>query len=496
MADREFPLSLIIRAVDRATEPLRAINRRMHAFTAPVRKLNNSFKALSDEAGLPRLVKGFWRVGTSLRGVVKETVALGAKVTAMAAGAAYALYRIVRGSVDAGDKLSEMADRVGLSIDAYAQLQFSAAQADVEQESFNAAMDQFNKRLGEAKAGGGSLLAFLQKVSPALAIQVKGAKTTEEALGLMTGAFERVEDPGKRAALSAAAFGRSGLQMGTWLHQGSKAIAEQRARYLALAGSQEKFARGASDLDNAMRETEMAFTGLSVAASAALFPALTEVAKALTDILVGQRGNLAAWAREAGAAISGWVQGGGLTDLVKSMREWAGIIKTVIAMLGGLKGILVIAGTYLASGFLLSVGAAVKAIWGLGAALLATPIGWFLVAVAALGAAAYLIYKNWEPIKLFFKFLWEDIVEMFTAAWRKIEPIVNVIGKALSWTPLGMAWRGGKALGAAAVAPGPRASSARVMIDFSNMPRGARATADPRSTADVDLSMGYSMVGP
>jgi len=173
----EYPLSLIIKAVDKATAPLRAINARMKQFTAPVRKLNNSFRALSEEAGIPRLAKAFGRVGGSLRKVGSETMALGLKITAMAAGAAYGLYHIVRGAVDAGDKLGEMAQRVGLSVDAYAQLQFAAAQADVEQEQFTSSMDQFNKRLGEMKAGGGAMLEFLQKVSPVLARQMKGAKS-------------------------------------------------------------------------------------------------------------------------------------------------------------------------------------------------------------------------------------------------------------------------------------------------------------------------------
>ena len=72
MADKQFPLSLIIRAVDKATAPLRAINERIQKFTAPVRKLNNSFRALAAEAGFPRLAKSVKGVGSSLRNVGRE----------------------------------------------------------------------------------------------------------------------------------------------------------------------------------------------------------------------------------------------------------------------------------------------------------------------------------------------------------------------------------------------------------------------------------------
>lgn len=504
---KEYPLSLVIRAVDRATAPLRQINQRMQAITAPVRKLNNSFRALSDEAGLPRLVKGVGGVGRAVGNVGREALALGTKLGVLTGGAAFALYRITKGAVDAGDKLGEMAQRVGLSVDAYAQLQFAAAQADVEQEAFNTAMDRFNKNLGEAKAGGGSLLSFLEKVSPRLAQQVKGAKSTEAALALMTSAFEKVKDPARRAALAGAAFGKSGLQMGQFLGQGSKAIEEQRRRYFELAGSQEEFARGAGDLDNALRETETSFLGLRAAAAGALFPALTELSRALTNLIAGNRGRIAAWAKDVGAAISGWIQGGGLERLVETMRRWGETIGRVVEMMGGLKGVLVAVGVYMASDFIGSVATAVgwlgklgggvlpfvaragallipvigKLVSGLMLLNLANPLVWIAALGAALAAAAYVIWKNWEPIKQFFIDLWE-----------RIRSIAGAVGRffGIGGTTVG------PTLGAAGAAPAPAGttmSSAHVQVDFANLPQGTRVNADPRSTADLDLSMGYAM---
>lgn len=521
----EYPLSLIIKAVDKATAPLREINAKIQKFTAPVRKLNNAFRALSDEAGLPKLAKGFSGVGRAVSSVGHEALALGAKIGALAAGAGFALYRIVKGATDAGDELATMSQRVGLSVDAYAQLQYAAAQADVEQEQFSASMDQFNKRLGEAKAGGGPLLAFLQKVAPALALQVKGAKGTEAALMLMAGAFEKVKDPGKRAALAAAAFGKSGLQMGQFLGQGEKGVRAFMAHFFELVGSQEEFARGASALDNAARDTEKAFEGMRAAALGELFPALTQLTKGVTDFLVANRDGITKWAQEAGAAISSWVAGGGLKSLADSLRDIAGAAKTVVGMLGGLKGVAAILGVYLASGFIGSVAGAAGALWNLGAAIvpmvirgvmlaipafwslvsalmavnLANPLTWVVALGAALAGAALLIYKHWGPIK-----------EFFVGLWAKVKPILSWISEKMSLTPFGLAakgalWAGNKMFGAedarpslgasAAVAgaPGTQTSAAHVTVDFGNLPKGARVTADPKSTANLDLGLGYSM---
>jgi hypothetical protein len=305
-----------------------------------------------------------------------------------------------------------------------------------------------------------------------------------------------VHDPARRAALAAAAFGRSGLQMGQFLGQGSAAIAATRARYLELAGSQEKFAAGASDLDNTMRETETAFLGLRNAAAAELFPALTDLARAITGLITDNRGQIATWARDAATAISDWVNGGGIERLIATMREWAGIVRDVWGAIGGLKGILVAVGAVLGASFVASVATAAQAFYALGAAILTTPVGWFLAGVAAIAGAAYLVWKHWEPIKQFFVDLWDKIRDVATAANRWLgfggngsspDPALGAGGGNGS-TPAE-----GPTLGAAAAVPSLGASHARVAVDFSGMPKGTRVTTAPGNTADVDLSMGYSM---
>lgn len=520
----EYPLSLVIKAVDKATAPLREINKKLTAFTAPVRKLNNSFKALSDEAGIPRLAKGLRGVGHSVGKVGEEALGLGLKLAGMATAAGVGLYAIIHGAMEAGDKLGMMAERVGLTVDTYAQLQFAAAQADVEQEAFNSAMDQFNKRLGESKAGGGELLGFLQKVAPGLADQVQGAKSTEAALTLMTDAFEKVTDPGKRAAMAAAAFGKSGLQMGQFLGQGNKALKEQKARYAELAGSQEQFAKGADVLDMALRETETGFLGLRNAAAGELFPALTELAKALTGVLAGNRGQLKEWAKETGAALSAWVKGGGVPRLVETLKNLAQSIGRVVDMVGGLKGVLVGVGFVMAAPLLASVVSLSASLWQLGSAVIpmlvragmmlwpvlvqlsaaiapmAVTIAPFVAAAAGLAAAGYAIYKNWSVLMEGFT-SWSGYLNVFRAQVEMLLHPLEALRTAGQWWGKELGITGGPArpsLGAASAAPGvggaARGGEAKVTVDFNNLPAGARVTQEPGATADLDLSMGYAML--
>ncbi len=554
---KDFPLSLTIRAVDKATGTLRKVNANVKHLTAPVKSLGNSFKALSNEARLPQLVAGFKGVGTGIGNVGSAAFSLGAKLLAMGGVGAFALAHVVKGAVDAGDKLSEMADRVGLGVDAYASLQHAAAQADVEQEAFNGAMDQFNKRMGEAKAGGGSLLAFLNKVSPALGKQLKGAKSTEAGLSLITDAMAKIEDPGKRAALAAAAFGRSGLQMGNFLHQGSKSIQEQQAEYMRLSGSQEAFAKGASELDNAMRDTETAFLGLRAAAAGALFPALTALSKAVTEFVVKNRAGIHEWATKAGAAIQAWVDSGGIPKLVKGIQDLAASVSKIVDKLGGLQNVGIAVGLMMSSDLIGATGgltvslvklgveivplayklgalllgalgkvalailefnfapllsgltAASTAVWGFLASLgpIVVAAAPFIIAAAAIGAAAYVIYDDWADIKFFFTDLWAGITFNIEQAWGKIKGIIEKMGGVMGIlsNPLGAAWTGTKMLSeaafggtsappmgasAAAAAPASGNTEARVVVDFANVPKGVRVTADRNNTAPLDMSVG------
>lgn len=175
------------------------------------------------------------------------------------------------------------------------------------------------------------------------------------------------------------------------------------------------------------------------------------------------------------------------------------------------------------AGLVPSLTAAAGAVWAFTAALLANPITWVVVAVVALGAAAYQVYKNWEPLKEFFVELWDSIVGAFKRAWEKIKPIVDTVVKATRAVfgarevevtgPRAAevaAQRDFKArsMGAAAARPvlgadgarplagAARSTEARVTVDFSNLPAGVRVTPARGNTAPLDLDVGYAMGAP
>ena len=66
------------------------------------------------------------------------------------------------------------------------------------------------------------------------------------------------------------------------------------------------------------------------------------------------------------------------------------------------------------------------------AALISNPIG---LAVAAIAGAAWLIYKNWEPIKRFFANIWAEVKTAFSGG------IGGVTKLLLNWSPIGLIYK-------------------------------------------------------
>lgn len=518
MADvKQYPVSLVVRAVDKLTGPLGEMSVKLKAFSAPFEKLGKGFGTFGKATGIPRLASAFGGAATAVKNVGSEAVNLGLRLLALGATGVFALARIAHGAVEAGDDLAKFADRTGMAVDLYASLRYSAAQADVDQEEFNGAMSKFTKVLGEAKANGGPLLELLRKVSPVMAEQIKSVKTNEQGLSLLTTAFQRLPDQQRRAELSTAAFGRQGQQLGEWMHQGSRVIQDQQLEYLRLAGSQEQFARGSSDLDNDLRKTNAAMQGLRAAALGPLLPVFSRLADRVTGFLVDNRGRLAQWADDTAKSIQGWVNGGGIERLTTQLGRFADGVSKAWDFIGGFKGAAVGLGLYLGGPLIASVAALVPAFAEIGIAMATTPFGAFLLGAGAVAAAGYVVYRNWDDVALTFKTFFPEFskevgdaahgVQILVEWTQKLIDLKNELKASaeaaggwkkdfadatggLGFNPAGLFGIGGPVVDFQVPA---RAQTSRVQVVFKGAPPGTRVTTEEAPNQSVETSVGYQM---
>ena len=553
MADKESTLAIVIRTVDQATAGIRAVNARIKGLTnglavltAPAQLVGERLAALGKEAGIGKVIDGFKGVGEALGSTWGRIQAVGKVAKTVVgtllgvAGVAGAAVLAVKSLVDEFDDLGDKSEKLGVTNDFLASMRYAAEKSGATMEQLDGGLTAFTENLGQARAGTGRMTAFLSKVSPALLSQLKATKSNEEAFRLLADAMAKVTDPAKRLALAQKTVGDSALA--PLLARGAAGLLELQGAYSALAGSQETAAEGAGSVDDSMHDLKASTDGIKAAIISGLSPALKVLVDQLTEWFAGHREDVKQWAAQIGEKLPDAVH--------KVISTIEGAVKTVgdfVDNIGGLKVAAVLVAAVM-------VGPLLSAFVTLGVAMLTNPFGLILTAIGLLVLGGYelikhwdsvsaffgkiwgyikiafsaawefiktaflnfsplgQIIKHWEPIKKFFSALWDGISGAFSTAWEFIKGIVAKIVDKVSWvidkikflakyTPIGIIAGIGDdsqptistdAINAAA-GGGGRSTEAKVTVDFANAPKGTRVAADPQSTADVDLSVGYQM---
>lgn len=189
------------------------------------RALNTSGAKMN--RALAKVERGFNKVERSVRSVGRRMFNVRTVVGTLAGSAGLGL--LLKNSLDTADSIAKTADATGVATDTLQEYRFAANLAAVEQASLDSGLKAFTKRLGEARAGTGTLVEFLKKYDTGLLRAIEATDSTEEALQLLFDRMASFENQADRAALSAAAFGRTaGVDMTNLVRDGAAALAEAR----------------------------------------------------------------------------------------------------------------------------------------------------------------------------------------------------------------------------------------------------------------------------
>lgn len=114
----------------------------------------------------------------------------------------------------------------------------------------------------------------------------------------------------------------------------------------------------------------------------------------------------------------------------EGLKRLASLLQRVADLCGGWSNVLTALVVLISGKALLALGSLALAFGQLGMAMLATPVGWFVAAVAALAGAAYAIYKNWDGLYAYFQNLCAGVKAAFEQGWLQ-----GVITWLVSFTP-------------------------------------------------------------
>jgi hypothetical protein len=226
-------------------------------------------------------------LGVAVAGV---TAAMGAQL-AVAVKLSRAYLNMVGEVAEIGDQTAKMARNVGLSADALQTLQFASGRAGVEATALNNGLKRLSRNMLDSISGNTRMADTFE----AIGVKVQNAdgslRSVEDVFKDLADVSASLGESAEGTGLRMLLLGRSGAELGNLMSQGSGGVDAMQARLDQLGGRMSGDLLDASEAyKDAMLDLETSMQGLKFAAAEAGLPAINEMIKGLTDLVVKARG--------------------------------------------------------------------------------------------------------------------------------------------------------------------------------------------------------------
>ena len=149
--------------------------------------------------------KAFASVNRAMKSLKKGALGIGIAVGAIGA----AFIAAAKKAVNFADEIAKTADMVGISTNALQELRVATDLAGISQGQLDSALGALSKRMGELRHNTGTMNTFLNKSDPQFKTLLQNTTSNEQAFRLIIGRLDTMTNAQDKAALSAAAFGRT-----------------------------------------------------------------------------------------------------------------------------------------------------------------------------------------------------------------------------------------------------------------------------------------------
>lgn len=426
MADK-FELKAIISMADKLTPTVKKMIPHLNGLKKHVLDVGGALGNLGSKIGVPFTLLSGLAAGVSVgyfRSILDEYSALGEG--------------IIKGSLAAG-----------MSAEEFQKWSYVAGQSAVPVEDLTKGVAKLNLNIGNTLSGKNKELPGLfRKLNIQLKDNKGHVKDASKLLPELADAFQKNTDPVMRARMGMALFGKSWQSLIPMLANGSADIQDSLSRFDKIGFSiSEADAKAADDFGDRMSDLAMIMKSFSFSIAREVTPEITPLIEDLGKWVAKNKDLIA-------TDVKGFIRG--IADGIKSIN-WEKVGKLVdgignfIDSIGGLKvalgGLLVLMNIQTIAAFL-STGSAVlrlatalptlvAAFGAIGNAIILNPIGLIAVAIAA---AAFVIYKNWEPLKKWFGETVDSMKTKFNEFSEWLKPVTDTVsGMAASlmqsWKP-------------------------------------------------------------
>lgn len=399
---------------------------------ADVQGVNNIVSLNRSIAAIEGTAKG---ATGAMRGLTGAAAGLSGALGALAPLASIAgLVGLAKGSLDAGNKMFDLAQKTGVSVEALARFNKAAKVSGTDIDAIGKALVKLSRGMVEAAATGKGKAADSLKALGLSATDASGKlKSADQVTLEIANRFKSMADGPAKAALALNLFGKAGADMIPLLNMGGDSIDKLSVKMTTA------FAQKADEYSDKLAMLSGKVGAFGADLLIALLPALNAVTDAVS------------------AAVSGF---NAMPALLKNVAVGGALVAVAFGPLAGLvkatTGAFVL-GQAAIQGFQLQMRlAAMQGIPLLNAAIMSIPlVGWAIAAVAAiaaLGAALYLNnkgFKDWADTSVnYIKVMASDGMgtmqsfgQWLGKAWNGLakgaQKIGSAIGQAFSG-PFGM----------------------------------------------------------
>ena len=262
MAD--FPLKVLMSAVDRVSGPIGRVHAQLAGLIRPLVGLQRRFQLAAERSGLPQIVGHLRKVGGAVGGVLSQVGRLGARLATVGAIGGGAAVALLKRWSDTGDEIAKTARKLGVSVETLQELRFAGSREGVDQAALDKGIEMMRRNLGEAALGRGEGLQAFQDLGVSV-LDVEGrVRSFESVFDELADKLSKFDDASLRNLFAAKIFGgRSGGEMVKLLSVGAAGIATLReeAQRLGVVMSTEA-AAGAERLNDAWTDVMASLTGV------------------------------------------------------------------------------------------------------------------------------------------------------------------------------------------------------------------------------------------
>lgn len=400
------------------------------------------------EKSLAKTESGFEKVGNKLVNAGDSVSKFGGKIAnvgagltkKVAAGAAAitggvtAITKIAESASSAADKIDKMSQKIGVSRQAYQELDFICSQSGMSVDTLQAGMKTLVSSMDKAASGTKANVEIFEKLGVSVTKADGSLRSQEDVMWETLSALQGMTNEAEKARLASQLFGKSGTELLPLLNSASGSIEEmkQKAHDLGLVLSDDTIDAGVK-LTDTMDQAKRSLSAVGTTLGAELIPYVQKGA----EYVIAHMPEIREGAKEV-AEVIGEI-GGEIGKVIKWFAELDDSQqKTILKMIGLVAAagpVLSIVGkTITVGGKLISgAGKVTKAIGGISkaAGLLKTIPALFNPITLAIGlvvAAGVVLYKNWDSIKEAAGLLkerigehWDNIKEKTSETFDKVK---------------------------------------------------------------------------